>query len=169
MVTKQQLSRGRMADGRPNPLDTYIGSRLRLRRMYLGITQKDLAVSAGISYQQIQQYEVGGSRLSAQRLWVFSHLLDVPVSFFFEDMDKQTRENVIALLPASGFNRRRRLACRIEERNDVQRLVGAYMRLVRASRQNLAESFVNLLDEISRSPARESALTIPCEPVAGRK
>ena len=84
-------------------------------------------------------------------------------------MDEQTRENVIALLPASGFNRRRRLACRIEERNDVQRLVGAYMRLVRASRQNLAESFVNLLDEISRSSVRESALTIPCEPVAGRK
>ena len=55
MISKRQLARGRMPDGQPNPLDVHIGNRLRLRRVYLGITQKDLATLAGISHQQIQQ------------------------------------------------------------------------------------------------------------------
>ena len=64
MISKRQLARGRMPDGQPNPLDVHIGNRLRLRRVYLGITQKDLATLAGISHQQIQQYEIGGNRIS---------------------------------------------------------------------------------------------------------
>lgn len=49
MISKRQLARGRMPDGQPNPLDVHIGNRLRLRRVYLGITQKDLATLAGIA------------------------------------------------------------------------------------------------------------------------
>ena len=155
MVTKQQLSRGRMADGKPNPIDIHIGRRLRLRRMYLGIAQKDLAILAGISYQQIQQYEIGGNRLSAQRLWIFSRLLDIPVSFFFEDMSPDTIEQVFSYLPENKSINLQTGKCPIEERTDVQKLVCAYMRLLRSKKHGLAESFVNLLDEISHSPVHE--------------
>lgn len=105
MISKRQLARGRMPDGQPNPLDVHIGNRLRLRRVYLGITQKDLATLAGISHQQIQQYEIGGNRISAQRLWIFSRLLNVPVGFFFEDMDKEMIAKVSAccLFPISAI------------------------------------------------------------------
>lgn len=106
MISKRQLARGRMPDGQPNPLDVHIGNRLRLRRVYLGITQKDLATLAGISHQQIQQYEIGGNRISAQRLWIFSRLLNVPVGFFFEDMDKEMIAKVFracCLFPISAI------------------------------------------------------------------
>ena len=128
MISKRQLARGRMPDGQPNPLDVHIGNRLRLRRVYLGITQKDLATLAGISHQQIQQYEIGGNRISAQRLWIFSRLLNVPVGFFFEDMDKEMIAKVFSMLPVSDFRDLCIDECKIEERSDIQELGSAYMR-----------------------------------------
>ena len=125
MISKRQLARGRMPDGQPNPLDVHIGNRLRLRRVYLGITQKDLATLAGISHQQIQQYEIGGNRISAQRLWIFSRLLNVPVGFFFEDMDKEMIAKVFSMLPVSDFRDLCIDECKIEERSDIQELVSA--------------------------------------------
>ncbi len=160
MVTKRQLSRGRMPDGQPNPLDIHIGGRLRLRRTFLGITQKDLAALAGISHQQIQQYEIGGNRISAQRLWIFARLLGVPVSFFFEDMETERVAQVFSALPVSGFDDLRIQECRVEERSDVQKLVSAYMRLIRSHRENLAECFVNLIDEMSRSSHHDGDISL---------
>ena len=147
MISKRQLARGRMPDGQPNPLDVHIGNRLRLRRVYLGITQKDLATLAGISHQQIQQYEIGGNRISAQRLWIFSRLLNVPVGFFFEDMDKEMIAKVFSMLPVSDFR-------------DIQELVSAYMRLIRSRRKPLAECFLRLIDEISRTPGHEGEVSL---------
>lgn len=70
----------------PHPVDVYVGRRLRLRRLYLGMSQKSLARAIGLTFQQIQKYERGQNRISASRLFDLSRVLDVPVIFFFDDI-----------------------------------------------------------------------------------
>lgn len=69
----------------PNPIDIHVGSRVRLRRMMLGMSQEKLGESLGITFQQIQKYEKGTNRIGASRLQHIATILKVPVSFFFED------------------------------------------------------------------------------------
>ncbi len=70
---------------KPNPIDVHVGSRIRLRRTMLGMSQEKLGESLGITFQQIQKYEKGTNRVGASRLQNISSILNVPVSFFFED------------------------------------------------------------------------------------
>ena len=70
--------------GTPNEMDIHVGQRLKVRRSLLGMSQEKLAEAAGITFQQIQKYERGMNRISAGRLFDFSNVLDVPVSYFFE-------------------------------------------------------------------------------------
>ncbi|MBN9020093.1 MAG: helix-turn-helix transcriptional regulator [Rhizobiales bacterium] len=69
----------------PNPIDIHVGSRVRLRRMMQGMSQEKLGESLGITFQQIQKYEKGTNRIGASRLQHIASVLEVPVSFFFED------------------------------------------------------------------------------------
>lgn len=69
----------------PNPIDIHVGSRVRLRRMMLGMSQEKLGEQLGITFQQIQKYEKGTNRIGASRLQHIAAVLNVPVSFFFED------------------------------------------------------------------------------------
>jgi transcriptional regulator with XRE-family HTH domain len=69
----------------PNPIDIHVGSRVRLRRMMLGMSQEKLGSGLGITFQQIQKYEKGTNRIGASRLQHIARLLSVPVSFFFDD------------------------------------------------------------------------------------
>ncbi len=78
--TKKQTSRG------PNPIDIHVGARVRLRRNQLGLTLMTLAKAVGVTYQQLQKYERGVNRVGASRLFNLGRALDVPVSFFFEDL-----------------------------------------------------------------------------------
>lgn len=89
-LSKNKKCRGRMSDGRPNPIDIHVGKRIRLRRLALNLSQETLAELLGITFQQIQKYENGGNRISAPRLWDCACVLDVPVQFFFQDMDAET-------------------------------------------------------------------------------
>src|SRR5471032_790567 len=68
----------------PNPVDKYVGSRVRMRRMMLGMSQEKLGNSLGLTFQQVQKYEKGTNRIGASRLQQISQILQVPVSFFFE-------------------------------------------------------------------------------------
>ncbi|WP_157017641.1 helix-turn-helix domain-containing protein [Mesorhizobium xinjiangense] len=70
---------------KPNPIDVHVGSRVRLRRNMLGMSQEKLGESLGITFQQIQKYEKGTNRVGASRLQAIATVLKVPVSFFFED------------------------------------------------------------------------------------
>jgi|AGTN01.2.fsa_nt_gi Predicted transcriptional regulators len=83
---KRRALRARLPDGEPNPVDLHVGSRLRLRRTLLGLSQEELGGAMGLTFQQIQKYERGANRISASRLFDLSRVLSVPVSFFFEDM-----------------------------------------------------------------------------------
>jgi transcriptional regulator with XRE-family HTH domain len=68
----------------PHPTDKHVGSRVRMRRLILGMSQEKLADQLGLTFQQVQKYEKGTNRISASRLQHVCHILDVPVSFFFE-------------------------------------------------------------------------------------
>ncbi len=76
----------------PHPVDVHVGQRIAVRRMLLKLSQKDLANYIGYAFQQVQKYEKGRNRVSASVLYEFSHVLDVPVSFFFEGLpDKASK------------------------------------------------------------------------------
>ncbi|HYG89036.1 MAG TPA: helix-turn-helix transcriptional regulator [Azospirillum sp.] len=79
-------SSGRPKTGKPNPIDVHVGSRVRLRRTLLGMSQEKLGEAIGLTFQQVQKYERGANRIGASRLFDLSRVLDVPVSFFFDDM-----------------------------------------------------------------------------------
>ena len=70
---------------KPNPIDIHVGSRVRLRRNMLGMSQEKLGESLGVTFQQIQKYEKGTNRVGASRLQAIASILNVPVAFFFED------------------------------------------------------------------------------------
>lgn len=90
METKIRTKRrSRTSDGKPNPLDVQIGRRIRLRRQNLAYSQDKLGQLAGLTFQQIQKYECGKNRISASRLWDFSRILNVPITYFFMDMENE--------------------------------------------------------------------------------
>ncbi len=71
---------------RSSPIDAHVGSRIRLRRTLLGMSQERLGEALGLTFQQVQKYERGVNRVGASRLFDLSRVLDVPISFFFDDM-----------------------------------------------------------------------------------
>ena len=82
---------------KPNPIDIHVGSRVRLRRNILGMSQAKLGEHLGITFQQIQKYEKGTNRVGASRLQAISSILGVPVAFFFEDapgFDSSSRQGL---------------------------------------------------------------------------
>ena len=70
----------------PNPTDKHVGTRVRMRRLMLGMSQTKLADALGITFQQVQKYEKGVNRISASRLQHISNILQVPIPFFFEGL-----------------------------------------------------------------------------------
>jgi transcriptional regulator with XRE-family HTH domain len=67
-----------------DPIDGHVGSRVRMRRLMLKMSQADLAGGLGLTFQQVQKYEKGTNRIGASRLQQISQILQVPVPFFFE-------------------------------------------------------------------------------------
>jgi transcriptional regulator with XRE-family HTH domain len=73
-----------MSTKAPNPVDKYVGSRVRMRRIMLGMSQEKLGEALGLTFQQVQKYEKGTNRVGASRIQQISEILQVPVSFLFE-------------------------------------------------------------------------------------
>jgi transcriptional regulator with XRE-family HTH domain len=69
----------------PNKTDRHVGTRLRLRRLIIGMSQEKLADGLGVTFQQVQKYERGINRISASRLSRAASLLGVPIGYFFEE------------------------------------------------------------------------------------
>src|SRR5580700_7111498 len=87
----------------PNPIDRHVGSRVRMRRLMLGMSQEKLGDGLGLTFQQVQKYEKGTNRISASRLQEMSYILQVPVPFFFEGAPQtagQSRKHAEAPSPA---------------------------------------------------------------------
>lgn len=101
--------RGRSPSGKPNPIDVHVGSRIRLRRTLLGMSQQKLGEAIGLTFQQVQKYERGTNRVGSSRMFELARVLDVPVSYFFEEMGsdvaargRQHAMGVVTEAPASG-------------------------------------------------------------------
>jgi len=75
-----------MPKGGPHPTDAYVGKRVRMRRLMLGLSQTKLGDALGLTFQQVQKYEKGKNRVGASRLRHISQILQVPVEFFFEGL-----------------------------------------------------------------------------------
>jgi transcriptional regulator with XRE-family HTH domain len=99
MAKRQRKSSGRMASkGFPNPIDVHVGSRIRQRRTLLGMSQERLADAIGLTFQQVQKYEKGANRVSSSRLYYLARILDVPLSYFFEEMSAGVSEQTPSAL-----------------------------------------------------------------------
>jgi transcriptional regulator with XRE-family HTH domain len=73
-----------IAKKNPNPIDKHVGSRMRMRRMMLGMSQEKLGEAFGVTFQQVQKYEKGVNRIGSSRLQQAAQILGVSVPFFFE-------------------------------------------------------------------------------------
>jgi transcriptional regulator with XRE-family HTH domain len=91
----------------PNPIDKHVGSRVRMRRMMLAMSQEKLGDALGLTFQQVQKYEKGTNRIGASRLQAIANILQVPVSFFFEGAPARPRRR----RPTSRIFSRRPMAC----------------------------------------------------------
>ena len=91
----------------PNPTDRHVGQRVRARRMQLDLSQSDLGLSLGVTFQQVQKYEKGSNRIGSSRLHHIAELLNVPVAFFFEGLPNTRRTNTTGVTseddPNSGM------------------------------------------------------------------
>ena len=145
--------RSRGKSDKPNPVDVQVGSQVRLRRNMLGLSQGKLATTIGLSFQQVQKYERGANRIGASRLYKLSRVLDVPVSFFFDDVDP-VRSPAIAggfSEPDEAFN------SDPLRRSETVELVGAYYAIddaaVRGCLGNLALALA-AVPSLMRGPVR---------------
>ncbi len=92
-------------ESHPSPIDVHVGSRIRLRRALMGLSQERLGEALGLTFQQVQKYERGINRVGASRLYDLSRALDVPISFFFDDMATPAPEGTFTP-PLTGGARR---------------------------------------------------------------
>jgi transcriptional regulator with XRE-family HTH domain len=142
-----QLPRTRKA---PNPVDQHVGSRVRMRRMMLAMSQQALGAALGLTFQQVQKYEKGSNRIGASRLQQISHILQVPVAFFFEGMASTptTAAAPNASAPYGSHGSALSMA-QIDDfvsNSDGLRLMGAFMRIDNAA---LRRRIAMLVQEIA--------------------
>lgn len=91
MATKTMARKKIHSTFNPHPVDMHVGARVRLRRTMMGMSQEKLGEAVGLTFQQIQKYERGVNRMGASKLFEIGNALDVPVSFFFDDMPSASK------------------------------------------------------------------------------
>ncbi len=124
-----------------NPIDVHVGARLRARRILLGLTQMALGDAMGMTFQQQQKYESGSNRISASRLYDVSKLLDVDISYFFDEMDKATESESPARLSRRKLKRSPRKPPKSEDPLHKRET----LELVRAARKRTSASECRLI------------------------
>lgn len=158
MATRRTFRRpGRPRSETPNPIDVQVGVRVRLRRNMLGLSQEKLGEALGLTFQQVQKYERGANRIGASRLYELSRVLDVPVSFFFDDTDPVRAPAIpggFAEPPAEAFE-----ADPLRKRETVE-LVQAYFAIDDAGvRRRLFDLAKTLAAEAERPPEGDTPRT----------
>ncbi len=142
-------NRGRNDDGSPNKIDVHVGNRLRLRRMMLGFSQEQLGMLVGITFQQIQKYERGTNRISASRLWDFSKVLRVPISFFYAEMSDETMSGSPRMLENNSGSKQK-CFCYCDDpmyREETLLLLNA---LERISDEDVRQSFIQMIKALGK-------------------
>lgn len=143
-----------------NPIDVHIGSRIKLRRNILHLTQQNLADLLGLTFQQVQKYEKGLNRVGAGRLWDISRVLDVSMDFFFEDMNDGLADFNNGDLVISNNIKKRYLSENRRSPGDDPMNKKETLELVRAyykiSNRKVAKELFNLMVMLSKSNSAES-------------
>jgi transcriptional regulator with XRE-family HTH domain len=130
-----------MAKKAPNPIDKHVGSRVRMRRMMLSMSQEKLGDALGLTFQQVQKYEKGTNRIGASRLQQISHILQVPVAFFFEGAPNLSGQpDGLKEAPSAAY------VADFLATSDGLALTKAFMRIKEAK---LRRRIVDLVEEIS--------------------
>jgi transcriptional regulator with XRE-family HTH domain len=91
-----------MSKRMPNPIDVHVGTRIRMRRMLVGMSQEKLGERLGLTFQQVQKYEKGTNRVSASRLFHVAHVLGVTVQYFYEDLPEGAEVGAVEGFAESG-------------------------------------------------------------------
>ncbi len=126
-------------ESRPSPIDIHVGGRIRLRRTLMGMSQERLGEALGLTFQQVQKYERGVNRVGASRLFDLSRVLDVSISFFFDDMPEPIaglHGNHHTTRVAGGFAEAQQDGFGADEalnRRETLELVRAYYRITEPS------------------------------------
>ncbi len=129
-----------MAKKAPNPIDKHVGSRVRMRRMMLSMSQEKLGNALGLTFQQVQKYEKGTNRIGASRLQQISQILQVPVAFFFEGAPTlHSGSNTIKDAPSPAY------VADFLASSDGLALTKAFMRI---KQPKLRRRIVDLVEEI---------------------
>ena len=124
----------------PNPIDVHVGMRVRARRKQRGMSQSKLGNALNLSYQQVQKYEIGTNRIGSSRLYQLSKMLDVPISYFFDDMPAEiSGKRALGLAKGTGFEGDP--LAKLETR----RLVRAYYRIPNPHLRNQVRKLVKAL------------------------
>jgi len=127
----------------------HVGARIRLRRNMLGLSQGKLGQAVGLTFQQIQKYERGTTRVGASRLHEFSQILDVPISFFFDAADPVCA----SASPAKAGEARDMSACSDPfQREETGELIAATLAIANST---LLRRFFDLAKELARGPGQE--------------
>jgi len=129
-----------MAKKAPNPTDKHVGSRVRMRRMMLSMSQEKLGGALGLTFQQVQKYEKGTNRIGASRLQQISHILQVPVAFFFEGAPAPHGHADAAAAPSPSY------VSDFLATSDGLALTKAFMRI---KEPRLRRRIVDLVEEIA--------------------
>ena len=129
-----------MAKKAPNPTDKHVGSRVRMRRMMLSMSQEKLGGALGLTFQQVQKYEKGTNRIGASRLQQISHILQVPVAFFFEGAPTPHGQADAAAAPSPSY------VSDFLATSDGLALTKAFMRI---KEPRLRRRIVDLVEEIA--------------------
>ncbi len=132
---------------KPDPIDIHVGSRVRLRRTLLGMSQEKLGDALGLTFQQIQKYERGANRIGSSRLYKISKILDVPVSYFFEEMptDVEQANRGLSDVPSEPFE-----VDQLSKRETLE-LVRAYYRIRDAKVRKRMFELVKAIAKAGRS------------------
>lgn len=129
----------------PNPIDEHIGQRMQLRRIMMGMSQKDLAKICGITFQQIQKYESAGNRISASRLFEISIALETPVSFFFSGLpgyiEREPRNGHLPKSHISDTNKFDPLS-----KNESLHIINLYWKLPSDAQRDIILKMLNALN-----------------------
>lgn len=139
-------------------LDVHVGGRIRLRRSVMGMTQTALAERLGLTFQQVQKYERGTNRVAASRLYRIAVILEVPLSFFFDDaIHSAPKENPVDIAKASGLYRSDRALDTIVDAGlfdrETAELLRAYYRIGNVSvRRHLLSLIKSMHDDDTGTP-----------------
>jgi transcriptional regulator with XRE-family HTH domain len=143
-------------ESKQSPIDVHVGTRMRLRRTLMGMSQERLGEALGLTFQQVQKYERGVNRVSASRLFDLSRVLDVPISFFYDDMPEPLA-NIYGGQAGSAGSRRAMGFSEVQDgfgnddtlnRRETLELVRAYYRITdQAVRKRVFELIKSLVPD----------------------